>query len=95
MKNNSTSTSTTGAHASAVVKEHFTISNFNREYDLLKFIQQVSKVRKLQKKFYSCQDKTLKRTLLIECKREESALDALGNALWLKYQLGSMTRTAR
>lgn len=75
---------------SALVKEHFSIRTFNREYDMKLFILQAAKVRSLQKRYYSTQDKTLKQSLLIQCKQEELRLDALGNTLWTKYKLGEL-----
>lgn len=90
MSNTESSINHGASKSSAVVKEHFSISTFNREYDLHCFISQTAKVRKLQKKYYAAQDKQIKHDLLIQCKREESTLDRLGNTLWIKYKLGDI-----
>lgn len=61
------------------------------KYDLMVFIKLTSAVRKLQKKYYSCTDKELRKQILIECKRAELKMDEEGNRLWRVHSLKSFS----
>lgn len=68
-----------------VVKEFFSIKDFNYEFDIRLLIQQVKRTRTAQKKYFAGARTAEKQELLLDAKQEEIRLEQLCNRMWSKH----------